>query len=58
MAPTTPACAIEFFITMLLTSTGFDVKEALLLTTPPYVAAAVSCFFFAWLADKTKPSSP
>ncbi|TEB33624.1 MFS general substrate transporter [Coprinellus micaceus] len=54
LGATVPAYAIGFFITILLSSMGFSIMEALLLTAPPYVAAAISCFFFAWLADKTK----
>jgi len=54
MASTMPAYAIGFFITTLLIGMGFNLKEALLLVAPPYIAAAMSCFFFAWLADKTK----
>ncbi|KAJ2912564.1 hypothetical protein MD484_g7862, partial [Candolleomyces efflorescens] len=54
LASTTPAYAIGFFITILLSAMGFSIMEALLLSAPPYVAAAISCFFFAWLADKTK----
>jgi len=54
MASTMPAYAIGFFITTLLIGMGFNLQESLLLITPPYVAAAISCFFFAWLADKTK----
>ncbi|KAH6913607.1 major facilitator superfamily domain-containing protein [Coprinopsis sp. MPI-PUGE-AT-0042] len=54
LASTMPAYAIGFFITILLFGMGFNVVEALTLSAPPYVAAAISCFFFAWLSDKTK----
>jgi len=33
---------------------GFSETMSLLLTTPPYIAAAISAFFFAWISDKTK----
>ncbi|KAJ3519094.1 hypothetical protein NMY22_g13355 [Coprinellus aureogranulatus] len=54
LASTMPAYAIGFFITILLSAMGFSLTESLLLSAPPYVAAAMSCFFFAWLADKTR----
>ncbi|KAJ2928711.1 hypothetical protein H1R20_g8390, partial [Candolleomyces eurysporus] len=53
MSAAMPAYAIGFFITILLRSMGFTIMEALLLTAPPYVAAAISGFFFAWISDKT-----
>ncbi|RXW19924.1 hypothetical protein EST38_g5926 [Candolleomyces aberdarensis] len=53
MSAAMPAYAIGFFITILLRSMGFSIMEALLLTAPPYVAAAISGFFFAWISDKT-----
>jgi len=58
MASTMPAYAIGFFITTLLIGMGFNLKEALLLVAPPYIAAAMSCFFFAWLSDKTRMRAP
>lgn len=54
MASTMPAYALGFFITIILNGMGFSEEMSLLLTAPPYVAAAVSCFFFAWIADKTR----
>ncbi|KAF9012461.1 major facilitator superfamily domain-containing protein [Cyathus striatus] len=51
-----------FFITIILGTMGYNTKMALLLTAPPTfllyavysVSAAVSCYFFAWLSDKTR----
>ncbi|KAF6748836.1 major facilitator superfamily domain-containing protein [Ephemerocybe angulata] len=54
MSATMPAYAIGFFVVILLQSMGFSIRDTLLLTTPPYVAAAISTFFFAWLSDKTR----
>ncbi|KAF5341749.1 hypothetical protein D9611_001465 [Ephemerocybe angulata] len=54
MSATMPAYAIGFFVVILLQGMGFSVRDSLLLTAPPYVAAAISTFFFAWLADKTR----
>ncbi|KAF9049870.1 major facilitator superfamily domain-containing protein [Panaeolus papilionaceus] len=54
MCSTMPAYAIGFFITIILGTMGYDVKMSLLLTAPPYVFAAMSCFFFAYLSDKTQ----
>lgn len=70
MASTMPAYALGFFITIILNGMGFSEETSLLLTAPPYIAAvnfllhiiltllncfkAASCFFFAWIADKTR----
>jgi len=54
MCSTMPAYAIGFFITTLLRIMGFGVLESLLLTCPPYVCAALSCFIFARLSDRTR----
>ncbi|KAF9482378.1 high-affinity nicotinic acid transporter [Pholiota conissans] len=54
LASTVPAYAIAFFITIILKAMGFSTAQALLLTAPPGIWAAISCFFFAWLSDKTK----
>ncbi|KAJ7188091.1 major facilitator superfamily domain-containing protein [Mycena filopes] len=57
MSSTLPAYAIAYFITIILSSV-FDVRDSLLLTTPPYVFAAISCFVFAWMSDRTKMRAP
>ncbi|KAF5312730.1 hypothetical protein D9619_003612 [Psilocybe cf. subviscida] len=54
LASTIPAYAIAFFITIILKAMGYTTSVALLLTAPPGIFAAASCFFFAWLSDKTK----
>jgi len=54
MNATMPSYAITYFITIILFSMGYDVAEALILTAPPYVAAAISCFIFAYFSDRTK----
>ncbi|KAJ7703051.1 major facilitator superfamily domain-containing protein [Mycena rosella] len=58
MSATMPAYAIAYFVTIILNSIGWDVRASLLLTTPPYVFAAVSCFLFAWISDRTKRRAP
>ncbi|KAJ7091244.1 major facilitator superfamily domain-containing protein [Mycena epipterygia] len=58
MSSTMPAYAIAYFITIILNSMGWDVRASLLLTTPPYVFAAMSCFLFAWMSDRTKKRAP
>ncbi|KAJ7346771.1 major facilitator superfamily domain-containing protein [Mycena albidolilacea] len=58
MSSTMPAYAIAYFVTIILNSMGWGVKASLLLTTPPYVFAAISCFIFAWMSDKTKRRAP
>ncbi|KAJ6587062.1 high-affinity nicotinic acid transporter [Mycena vulgaris] len=54
MSSTMPAYAIAYFVTIILNSMGWDVRASLLLTTPPYVFAAISCFVFAWISDRTQ----
>ncbi|KDR68722.1 hypothetical protein GALMADRAFT_231048 [Galerina marginata CBS 339.88] len=54
LASTMPAYAIGFFITIILRGMGYSETLALILTAPPSAFAAVSCFFFAWLADRTR----
>jgi len=58
MASTMPAYAIGYFVTIILNSMGWDVRDSLLLATPPFVFAAISCFVFAWMADKAKKRAP
>ncbi|KXN87484.1 hypothetical protein AN958_08789, partial [Leucoagaricus sp. SymC.cos] len=47
-----PAYAIGFFVTIILRSMGWSIQYSLLLSAPPYVFAAISLMFFAWLSDK------
>ncbi|KAF8972549.1 major facilitator superfamily domain-containing protein [Flammula alnicola] len=54
LASTVPAYAIVFFITIILKGMGYSETQALLLTAPPGIFAAMSCFFFAWLSDRTR----
>ncbi|KAJ7783325.1 major facilitator superfamily domain-containing protein [Mycena metata] len=55
MCATMPAYAVAYFVTIILNSMGWSVRNSLLLSTPPY---AISCFTFAWLSDKTKKRAP
>ncbi|KXN85335.1 Allantoate permease [Leucoagaricus sp. SymC.cos] len=55
MCSTMSAYAIGFFITIILHAMGYSTTMALVLTAPPYVVAAISCYVFAcrvlrWLA--------
>ncbi|KAF8161311.1 major facilitator superfamily domain-containing protein [Crassisporium funariophilum] len=52
MCATMPAYAISFFVTFILRGMGWSVTASLLLSAPPYVFAAVSVMFFAWISDK------
>ncbi|RDB25089.1 hypothetical protein Hypma_007609 [Hypsizygus marmoreus] len=52
MCATMPAYAIGFFITIILRGMGWSVTDSLLLSAPPFVFAAVSIMFFAWISDK------
>ncbi|KAF9042194.1 major facilitator superfamily domain-containing protein [Panaeolus papilionaceus] len=54
LASTVPAYAVGFFGTIIISSMGYSLTEALCLTAPPGIVAAISVYFFAWLSDKTK----
>lgn len=58
MCSTMPAYAVGFFITIILRSMGFSTMMSLILTAPPFVFAAISCFAFASLGDKTRKRAP
>ncbi|KAF6744241.1 major facilitator superfamily domain-containing protein [Ephemerocybe angulata] len=58
MASTTPAYAIGFFITILLTSMGFNIKEALLLTAPPYLCRSGRILLLLRLARRQDEEAP
>ncbi|KAK0494759.1 major facilitator superfamily domain-containing protein [Armillaria luteobubalina] len=49
---TVPAYAVGYFVTLILSGMGWNLEMSLLLSAPPYIFAAVSIFFFAWLSDK------
>ncbi|KAF8894002.1 major facilitator superfamily domain-containing protein [Infundibulicybe gibba] len=54
MCATMPAYAISYFIPIILASMGWGTQDSLLLSAPPFVFAAISTFFFAWLSDRSK----
>ncbi|KAH6903110.1 major facilitator superfamily domain-containing protein [Coprinopsis sp. MPI-PUGE-AT-0042] len=54
MSSTMPAYVIGFFSTIIIHGMGYSTAMSLVLTAFPYCAAGISCFFFAWLADKTR----
>ncbi|KAF9071629.1 major facilitator superfamily domain-containing protein [Rhodocollybia butyracea] len=58
MCATIPAYAIGFFVTIILSSMGWDLEHSLLLSAPPYVFAALSIFVFAWLSDYFRSRAP
>ncbi|GLB37556.1 putative high-affinity nicotinic acid transporter [Lyophyllum shimeji] len=54
LCATTPAYAIGFFITIILASMGFNVRDSLLLSAPPNIFAAICTFGFAYISDRTQ----
>jgi len=54
MNTTMPAYAIGYFITIILRSMGWGLRDSFLLSSPPYCFAAIVCFAFAWISDRTK----
>ncbi|KAJ2919769.1 hypothetical protein MD484_g670, partial [Candolleomyces efflorescens] len=58
LSSTMATYTIGFFSTIIIYTLGYTEAMALVLTAFPYVAAAISCFFFAWLSDKTKKRAP
>ncbi|KAG6833564.1 hypothetical protein H0H87_005215 [Tephrocybe sp. NHM501043] len=54
MCATMPAYAIGFFITIILASMGYNVRDSLLLSAPPSVFGAMCCYGFAYISDKTR----
>ncbi|KAF5380625.1 hypothetical protein D9615_004540 [Tricholomella constricta] len=54
LCATMPAYAIGFFVTIILSSMGYSVRDALLLSAPPSVFAAMCCFGFAYISDRTR----
>ncbi|KAF8229045.1 MFS general substrate transporter [Tricholoma matsutake] len=52
LCATMPAYAIGFFVTIILRGMGWGVTDSLLLSAPPYIVAAISVMFFAWISDK------
>jgi len=58
LCSTMPAYAIGFFITIILRSMGFSAKMSFILTSPPFVVAAISCYVFATIGDRTKKRAP
>jgi MFS family permease len=54
MSSTMPAYAITYFITTLLFGMGFNIRDSLLLSAPPFVYAALQAWVFAILSDRTK----
>jgi len=47
-----PAYSVSIFITLILRGMGWSVTASLLLSAPPYVFAAASIMFFAWVSDR------
>ncbi|RMZ83984.1 hypothetical protein DV737_g1279, partial [Chaetothyriales sp. CBS 132003] len=56
---TTSTYAIAYFLPIILNEgMGFNVAASQCLVAPPYVAAAIVMFLFAWYADKWHVRSP
>ncbi|EAU83959.1 hypothetical protein CC1G_09841 [Coprinopsis cinerea okayama7 len=58
LASTMPAYAVGFFATIIIHGMGYSTAMALVLTAFPFVAAAISCFVFAYIADRTRMRAP
>jgi MFS family permease len=54
MCSVMPTAVIGFFVTIILKGMGWSTTEALFGSSPPFVFAAVSVMFFAWMSDKTR----
>ena len=52
MSSTMPAYAITYFITTLLTGMGFNVRDALLLSAPPFVWSAIWGLSMGFASDR------
>ncbi|TFK29445.1 MFS general substrate transporter [Coprinopsis marcescibilis] len=54
MCAAMPNFAQSYFVPIILRGMGYDTKEALLRTVPPYIASIPTTILVAWLADKHK----
>ncbi|KAL1745038.1 major facilitator superfamily domain-containing protein, partial [Schizophyllum fasciatum] len=55
IAATTPAYSVGFFMPIILRDGfGWSVSKTLLLSAPPYIAAAATIVVFAYLSDRTR----
>lgn len=56
---TAPAYAVSYFLPMILNSRiGFGAGVSQILTTPPYIFAAIQMYTQAWWSDKYRLRSP
>jgi MFS family permease len=58
LCATVPPYAAAYFNSIILAGMGFNTKNSLLLTAPPYLFSCISALFFAYLSDKTKLRAP
>lgn len=54
MCSVMPTAVIGFFVTIILKGMGWSTTESLFGSSPPFVFAAFSVMFFAWLSDRTR----
>ncbi|TRM69110.1 major facilitator superfamily domain-containing protein [Schizophyllum amplum] len=54
IAATTPAYSVGFFMPVILRSMGWSVSKTLLLSAPPYIAAAAVIVVFSYMSDRTR----
>merc|ERR1711881_586993 len=54
MSSTTASYAFSYFLPVILQGGGYNVKESLLLSAPPYAAAAIYTAISAHFSDKTR----
>jgi len=57
-AVTTIVYALAFFIPIILTGMGYNIKMVFLMSAPPACAAVPWVLFVSWCADKTKMRGP
>jgi len=58
MTQTVPAYFVGFFLTIILRSMGWTLRDSFLLSAPPYGFALVLAMFFAWISDKQRRRAP
>ncbi|KAF8339413.1 major facilitator superfamily domain-containing protein [Amanita rubescens] len=51
---TVPGFANGFFITIILKSMGWNIRDSMLLSAPPFIVAGMNNMIFAWISDKIR----
>jgi MFS family permease len=58
MCATIPPYLTAYFNAIILASMGFNTRDSLLLTAPPYAFSCISAVIFAYFSDKMKLRAP